>query len=296
MATRKRASSPSEPNHASRVPPQAEKLERVAVIGGAGMIGRAIVEGLLAGNVLPPDSIQVTARQRRSLERIRGLGVRTGTDNAAAVAESDVVILAVHPDQAVPIVRSCASSFRPGHLLISVVTGTTVGDLEAAALGKIHVVRAMPNIAAVIGASVTTLTSGPLVTEAQLDFARKVFEAVGTTIFLEEKHLNACTGLAGCGPAFAFKVIESLAEGGVKMGLPRDVSRKMAAWVLLGAARLVLTTGKHPAELKDDVTTPGGCTIDGIAKLEERGLPIALIAAVEASTLKAALLFSPPKP
>ncbi|MBM4355645.1 MAG: pyrroline-5-carboxylate reductase, partial [Deltaproteobacteria bacterium] len=266
-------------------------FQRVAVIGGAGMIGRAIVEGLLARGLLPPDSIHVTARQHRSLDRLRGLGVRTGTDNAAAVAGADATILAVHPDQAVAVLRGCASSFRPGHLLISVVTGTAVENLRTAAGPNVNVVRAMPNIAAVIGASVTTITAESDVSEAQLAFANKVFEAVGTTIFLEEKHLNACTGLAGCGPAFAFKVIESLAEGGVKMGLPRDVSRKMAAWVLLGAARLVLTTGKHPAELKDDVSTPGGCTIDGIAKLEERGLPIALIAAVEASTQKAALLF-----
>jgi len=272
-----------------------ETFSHVTVIGGAGMIGRAIVEGLLARSVLPPTAIHVTARQRRSLDPMRGLGVHTGTDNRKAVAESDAVILAVHPDQAMAIIRDCATAFHKGHLLISVVTGTRVADLKNAAQGRINVVRAMPNIAAVIGASVTTLTSGLDVTEAQLAFANKVFEAVGTTFFLEEKHLDACTGLAGCGPAFAFKVIESLSEGGVKMGLPRDVSRKMAAWVLLGAARLVLTTGKHPAELKDDVTTPGGCTIDGIAKLEERGLPIALIAAVEASTHKAAELFSPRK-
>ncbi len=292
MATRNRLSPKPTRIAADRNLGADAPLSRVTVIGGAGMIGRAIVEGLLARNVLPPDAIHVTARQRRSLERLKGLGVHTGTDNAAAVAWSDAVILAVHPDQAVDIVQSCVGAFKPGHLLISVVTGTSVADLENAANGKIRVVRAMPNIAAVIGASVTTLTTGPGVTDAQVEFARKVFEAVGTTFFLDEKHLNACTGLAGCGPAFAFKVIESLAEGGVKMGLPRDVSRKMAAWVLLGAARLVLTTGKHPAELKDDVTTPGGCTIDGIAKLEERGLPIALIAAVEASTHKAALLFS----
>ncbi|MDP7112937.1 MAG: pyrroline-5-carboxylate reductase dimerization domain-containing protein, partial [Myxococcota bacterium] len=107
---------------------------------------------------------------------------------------------------------------------------------------------------------------------------------------LDERHMNSCTGLAGCGPAFAFKIIEALAEGGVKMGLPRDASRTMAAQVLRGAADLVLETGRHPAALKDEVTTPGGCTIDGITKLEARGLAIALIEAVEVSSTKAGLL------
>ena len=123
-----------------------------------------------------------------------------------------------------------------------------------------------------------------------MEVARRLFATVGEVVRLDQRHMDACTGLAGCGPAFAFKIIEALAQGGVKMGLPRDEARVMAAQVLRGAADLVLQTGRHPAALKDEVTTPGGCTVDGITKLEERGLPIALIEAVEVSSIKAGLL------
>jgi pyrroline-5-carboxylate reductase len=254
------------------------------------MIGRALVEGMMARKLFPPASITVTAKHEASLERMRPLGTRLSTDNPAAIAEADAILLAVHPDQAVPLVTECVESFRTGQLLISVVTGIGTTELKLAAESKVMVIRAAPNMAALVGASFTSLAVEPEVSPEQLAFAVRIFEAVGTTTVLDEKHMNSCTGLAGCGPAFAFKVIESLSEGGVKMGLPRDVSRAMAAGVLKGAAELVLKTGKHPAELKDEVTTPGGCTIDGIAKLEELGLPIALIAAVEASSRKAARL------
>lgn len=266
------------------------RFERVAFIGGAGMMGRALVEGILKEGVIAPGNIIVADRTEKALRRVAPLGVVTTLDNGEAVSQADVVVLAVHPDQALPCLGWCAAKFRPDQLLISVVTAMPIAKLKHAAGGQVSVIRAMPNIAATVGFSVTTLTFGPEVTDEQLAFAEQIFGVVGDVIPTEEKHLNACTGLGACGPAFAFKVIESLAAGGVKMGLPRDVSRRMAAGVLRGAAELVLKTGKHPAELKDEVTTPGGCTIDGVAKLEERGLPIALIAAVEVSTRKAAEL------
>ena len=266
------------------------ELGKIAVLGGAGMIGSAILRGMLDNGVVGTGDVVVTARHRKSLARVSDLGVEMSLDNAAAVATAQSVLLAVQPDQATGLLEACADSFREGQLLISVVTGVATLDLHRATGGRARVVRAMPNIATVVGASVTSLTAGASTTEEHIEAAIRVFEVVGTTVVLEERHLDACTGLAGCGPAFAFKVIESLAAGGVKMGLPRDVSRIMAAGVLLGAAKLVLETGEHPAELKDRVTTPGGCTIDGITKLEERGLPIAMIEAVEASTRKASRL------
>ncbi len=265
---------------------------RIAILGGAGTIGKAIVAGILERKLLEPTEIVVTARHKLSLDRVKSMGVQTTLDNAAAISQSETVILAVHPGEALELLRKHADSFQNDKLLISVVTGIELRDLAEATGGRASVIRAMPNIAAIVGASATTLCVGPEVSQPHVDWAKQIFDAVGTTIMLDERHLDACTGMAGCGPAFAFKVIESLASGGVKMGLPRDVSRSMAAWVLLGAAKLVLSSGKHPAELKDDVTTPGGCTIDGITELEARGLPIAMIAAVEASTRKAALLKS----
>ena len=263
---------------------------KVGVIGGAGMMGRAIVQGVLNRKLIDPGKIWVTARHKSSLERVEGLGVHTGLDNCEVVKKVDTIILAVHPDVALDIISCCAPAMRKDQLLLSVVTGIPTAELHEATGNKVAVVRVAPNIATIVAASITTLCPGRNVSDEQMEVARAIFDAVGSTLVLDERHLNACTGLAGCGPAFAFKVIESLAEGGVKMGLPRDASRQMAAWVLLGAAKLVLESGQHPAELKDAVTTPGGCTIDGIAELEARGLPIAMIAAVETSTRKAAQL------
>jgi len=263
---------------------------KVGIIGGAGMIGRAILEGMLQRELIEPTDIWITARHERSLEKVKHLGVHAGLDNCELVKNVDTIILAVHPDRALSVVSDCAATTRKDQLLLSVVTGMPISDLRTAMGNGIAVVRVAPNIATLVSASISTLCPGENVTPRQMAVATAIFDAVGSTQVLEERHLNACTGLAGCGPAFAFKVIESLAEGGVKMGLPRDASRKMAAWVLLGAARLVLESGKHPAELKDAVTTPGGCTIDGITELEARGLPIAMIAAVEASSAKAATL------
>jgi len=254
------------------------------------MIGRALVEGVIKRSILKPQDIVVTARHQESRKRVADLGVRFTRNNREAVAQADIVVLAVPPDQAVASLLECREQFRPGHLLVSVVTGVPTQELEAAAGPDVAVVRAVPNIAMIVEASVTSIAPGRRATARQVAVTRRIFESVGAALILDERHLDACTGLAGCGPAFAFKVIESLAEGGVKMGLPRDAARTMAAWVLLGAAQLVLKTGRHPAELKDEVTTPGGCTIDGIAALEERGLPIALIAAVETSSRKASRL------
>ena len=266
------------------------EYNRVGVIGGAGMIGRAIVEGILGKKVFSPAQVWVSDRNLQALELVKPLGVRTTADNEELVRNVDVVLLTVQPRQAVAVIAGCRGSFRDGQFLISVVTGTRIEDLREASGDRLPVVRVMPNIAAIVSKSMTSMSPGPRVSDGQMAAATAIFDAVGATVVLDERHLDACTGLAGCGPAFAFKVIESLAGGGVKMGLPREASKTMAAWVLLGAATLVLETGKHPAELKDAVTTPGGCTIDGLAKLEERGLPSALIAAVETSTRKASEL------
>jgi pyrroline-5-carboxylate reductase len=262
---------------------------RLAVIGGLGKMGAALIDGLIAAGVYEASEVVATARHSRSLERYEG-PCRVTTDNLEAVLGAEVVMLAVHPDQARAVVEQVRGELRPDALLVSIVTGVPTFALEGWLDGELPVIRAIPNIAAVVQASMTALCRGRFADEDHLVLARRLFETVGRVARIEERHMDSCTGLAGCGPAFALEVIEALALGGVKRGLPRDVSRLMAAQVLRGAAELVLETGMHPAELRDQVTTPGGCTIDGITKLEERGLPIALIEAVEVSSLKAGLL------
>jgi pyrroline-5-carboxylate reductase len=263
---------------------------RLAVIGGLGKMGAALIDGLLSAQLYVPDEIIATARHPRTLERHADRPYRRSTDNLAAVRGAEVVILAVHPNQARDLVQQLRDELRPEALLISIVTGVPTFALEGWLGREASVIRAIPNIAAVVRASMTALCRGRFASDAHLALTERLFATVGRVARIDERHMDSCTGLAGCGPAFALEVIEALALGGVKRGLPRDISRLMAAQVLRGAAELVLETGLHPAELRDQVTTPGGCTIDGITKLEERGLPIALIEAVEVSSIKAGLL------
>ena len=265
--------------------------KRFAVLGGAGKMGGALIDGLLASGKVAPDAIVATARHEASLQKMAERRIRTSLDNLAAANDADVVVLAVHPDETAEVLRQVAPALGPDKLLISIVTGVRTSRLEAMIGADVPVLRANPNIAVIVQQSATVVCRGRFATDPHVALAKELFGTVGLVEELDERHMNASTGLGGCGPAFIFKIIEALSEGGVKMGLPRDVARKLAAQVLRGASEMVLTTGKHPAALKDEVTTPGGCTIDGIAKLEERGLAIALIDAVETSSRKAGMLW-----
>jgi len=267
-----------------------KSIRKIALLGGAGMMGRAIVEGIVGEGLVPPENIVVTARHEESLAGVRVPDVKQTMSNVAAARGANVIVLCVHPGEYGEVLAEIRPVLKARQLLISVVTGVSIKALSDAVDGRVAVVRTSPNIAAIVGASMTALCAGPNVSQKQLDLVITLFRSIGEVVKLDERHLNAATGLAGCGPAFAFRVIESLAEGGIKMGLPRETSRRMAAQVLRGAGQMVLDTGRHPAYLKDTVLSPGGCTIDGMARLEEGGLPIALINAVETSTLKAGLL------
>jgi pyrroline-5-carboxylate reductase len=264
----------------------------LAVIGG-GKIGGALAEALVASGRVALERLTITVRHPASLEAYRAKGIRAlpAAENAAVAREAAVLILAVHPDETADALDQLRPSLRGDHLLISIVTGVSTARLEGMAGLPLPVIRANPNIAVLVAESATVLCGGRFATEAHLALARSLFVTAGLVEVLDERHMNASTGLGGCGPAFIFKILEAMAEGGVKMGLPRDVSQRISAQVLKGAAELVLRTGRHPASLKDEVTTPGGCTIDGIAKLQERGISIAMIDAVETSTRKAGALW-----
>jgi pyrroline-5-carboxylate reductase len=185
------------------------------------------------------------------------------------------------------LVRSLAPALTPAKLLISFAASVKTSMLEEAAGMAIPVVRAMPNTPAKLGAGVTALCRGANATDAQLALAEQIFATVGRTVTVDEKHMDAVTGLSGSGPAFLYIIIEALAEAGVNVGLPRDTATLLAAQTTFGAAKMVLETGSHPALLKDEVTTPGGCTVDGILELEEGGLRVTLIKAVKRATERA---------
>lgn len=266
------------------------KGQRLAFIGGAGKIGSAILDGLLVSKTVAPSQVVVTARHEASLAAWQARHVRGSTDNRAAVRAADLVVLCVHPDEVAGLLKEIGPRLTAKHVVISVVSGCCTQQIEKFCRHPLRVVRAMPNTPVMVRASMTCLAAGRHAKSEDLATAQRIFATVGEVEVLDERHMDVATGLGGCGPAFAFKIIEALSAGGVKMGLPRETALKLAAQVLKGAAELVLTTKQHPAALKDAVTTPGGCTIDGLTKLEERGLAIALIEAVETATRKAARL------
>jgi pyrroline-5-carboxylate reductase len=213
------------------------------------------------------------------------LGMKVSTDNARVVSGAAVVLLAVKPHQAEVVLRSLRpelSKSKP--LLISICAGVTTSQLSEWAGPKVPVVRAMPNTPALIRQGMTVLCAGPSAIQADLDFADQLFAAVGRTAQVEESLMDGVTGLSGCGPAYVYLMIEALSEAGVKVGLPRETATLLAAQTLSGASQMVLARGVHPAALKDEVTTPAGCTIDGLMALEEGRLRMTLIKAVLAAT------------
>ena len=262
------------------------KQQRVAVLG-LGKIGSILLEGLLEAG-LPPGNAVATVRHPERAQTLGGKHpVPVGTDNRAALRGADVIIVAVKPQNVRELLEEIRGDVTPSQLVISVAASVPTSYIEEL-LGKpIPVVRAMPNTPSQVGAGMTGICRGKHATEAHLDTARRLFDTVGRTVVVDEKHMDAVTGLSASGPAFVYIILESLAEAGVKVGLPRDVATTLSAQTLLGAAKVALDTGHHPALLKDMVTTPAGCTIDGILELEEGKLRVTLIKAVVKATQRA---------
>ncbi len=262
-----------------------EKNETVAIIG-AGNIGRALLGGMVKGNVLRAEQVVAT---RRSVSALGALaddvpGLSTTTRNAEAAQGAAVVVLSIKPQGADAVIAEIREVVTEETLVISVLAGRTTEGLRAAFGKELPVVRAMPNTPALVDEGATAITGGRFATEEHLATARRMFEAVGEVEVVSEDLMDAVTGLSGSGPAYVYMVIEALTDGGVKQGLPRPVAARLAAQTVYGAAKLALETGKHPAILRDEVTTPGGTAIAAVADLERHGLRTMLINAVATAT------------
>ncbi len=257
---------------------------------GAGKIGEAIIEATIAAGSFTPENILVTSRTEKRRNYLQSTFGVTPSENRAAVEKADVIILAVKPQVAKKVLEEVADCLRSDQLLISVMAGTTLAQLEEWTNAKPALIRAMPNTPLRIRKGMTAICGNGKVKQDHLSFAEALFNTLGRTRIMEERLFDAVTGLSASGPAFIYIMIESLAEGGVKAGIPRHLATELAAQACLGSASMVLETGKHPAMLKDEVTTPAGCTIDGILKLEEGGIRVTLIKAVEEAARKAGAL------
>lgn len=249
---------------------------------GLGKMGEAIAQGLVRSESRQ-FKIQATTRSENSAREVsRRLSIECHTNNEKLVQSSDVILLCVKPHQAEKLLRSLNPQMKSGQLLISVCASITTQQLSEWCGGKIPVIRAMPNTPCLIGQGMTVYCGG-LAKDVELELAKEIFGTLGKTAVIEESLMDGATGLSGCGPAYVYLIIEALSEAGVKVGLPRQVATLLASQTLAGAAQMVLSRGAHPAELKDEVTTPAGCTIDGLMALEEGKLRVTLIKAVLAA-------------
>jgi pyrroline-5-carboxylate reductase len=253
---------------------------RLAVLG-AGKMGGILIQAFVKQKLVSPRNIFATVHYS-DLARTDSSksAVPIGTDNRAAARKADVILLCVKPQTVGNVMDEIALDLEESKLIISVAASVPTDYIESRLKKKVPVIRAMPNTPAMVGEGVTALTKGKFATEKDIELAQKLFGAVGKTVVVDEKNMDAITGLSASGPAFIYIILESLAEGGVKAGLSRELATMLAAQTTLGAAKVVLETGHHPALLKDMVTTPAGCTIDGILELEEGGLRVTLIKAV----------------
>ena len=260
---------------------------KIAVLG-AGKMGGILLEAFLANRLVERPQITATVgHAERAHLLAERWGVEVSTDNVATARAADIVLVGVKPSQAPELIREIREVLSPAKLLVSFVASVKTRALEEASGMDLPVVRAMPNTPATVAAGVTALCGGRFCKPEHLALAQRMFQTVGRTVAVDEKHMDAVTGLSGSGPAFLYIIIEALAEAGVNVGLPREVATLLAAQTTLGSAKMVLETGSHPALLKDAVTTPAGCTVDGILELEEGGLRVTLIKAVKRATQRA---------
>ncbi len=260
---------------------------KIAVLG-AGKMGGILLQAFLAQKLFAPGQILATvAHAERAADLSAQWGVRVTTDNVAVAGAADLMLLGVKPFQIPDLMEQIRPALTPKKVIISFAASVKTSAIEDAAGMEISVIRAMPNTPSMLGAGAAALCRGRFVRDEQMLLAERIFQTVGRTVIVDEKHMDAVTGLSASGPAFIYIILESLAEAGVKVGLPRDIATLLAAQTTYGAARMVLETGSHPALLKDQVTTPAGCTIDGILELEEGGLRVTLIKAVMRATERA---------
>lgn len=258
---------------------------------GAGNMAGALIKGLCHATVVKPQSILASDVKPERLKQLEAAhGIRVTTDNHQLVRESDILVIAVKPQVVDKILSAIGAKIRPETLVVSVAAGVPIEALESRLPKNARVVRAMPNTPATALAGATAISAGSHATDADMDAARALFEAVGRVVVLDENLLDAVTGLSGSGPAYVMLIIEALADGGVKMGLHRDTALLLAAQTVYGSAKLLLETGEHPGRLKDMVTSPGGTAIAGLHTLESGGLRTTLINAVETASLRSAAL------
>ena len=254
---------------------------------GVGNMGTALLKGVLSSNTIEKEKTVIyDVREEVIKNRIQEFNVKAVGSNTELVQQVKFIIIAVKPQNIDSVLEEIGPKLSEDQILISIAAGVTLDYIKKFISKNIGLVRVMPNTPALVGEGASAIAYNNNVTENDLKYVKKVLNSVGKVVELEEKHIDAVTGLSGSGPAYVFVMIEALADGGVKMGLPRNIALKLAAQTVLGSAKMVIETGMHPGELKDMVASPGGTTITALHEIEKGKLRATLISAVEAATLK----------
>jgi pyrroline-5-carboxylate reductase len=260
-------------------------IKRIAFLGGGNM-AEAIIKGLLRESSGVPLMIAEISAERRSYLETTYPNIRIVENSAEAAAWGDVVILAIKPQQATSVLTSLERTLGPDKLIVSIMAGVRTASIEEALETGTRVVRVMPNTPALVGKGATAICPGRKATTIDLDRVETIFAQTGLVVRVEEKQMDAVTGLSGSGPAYVFTFIEALSDAGVKNGLPRDIASRLAIKTVLGSAQMLAETGEHPALLRDKVTSPGGTTIAGLHALENGRFRGVIMDAVDTATQK----------
>jgi pyrroline-5-carboxylate reductase len=259
---------------------------RTLGVVGAGVMGQTLLRGLLNSGTVTREQLWASARTAATCERVAAdFEIPVVADMSRHVPQAGMILVCVKPGQAVRVLSKLREDgVRPDTLLISIMAGLATGQLEALTGTANPWVRAMPNTPCIVGEGMTVICGSPHATGEHLERAQRVFESVGRCIAVDESYFNAITALSGSGPAYQYLIMEALADAGVRVGLPRHLALTLVAQTVLGAARMVQSTGRHPAALRDDVTTPAGCTIGGLLMLEDGKIRSVLARAIEEAT------------
>ncbi len=253
---------------------------------GAGNMSSALADGLIASEIIRPDELSISDKNSACLSKWQSTGVFTTEDNAEVLKHSDIIIFAVKPN-ILPIVLDEAKAYTRDKIFISIAAGVTIDTLEGILGRNAKIIRAMPNTPAKVKCGMTVIAPNKNITKAELETAEGILSGVGEVVILEEKYINAATALHGSSPAYIYMLIDAMADSGVKYGISKAVSIRLAAKAVEGAAKMVLETDEHPQVLKDAVCSPGGTTIAAVCELERSGFKTSVDSAIDACVKKA---------